>query len=290
MASEKSTILLVEDDMDVADMLNAYFRVQGYEILTENFGEDAIRTCEQKTPDLIILDIRLPDIDGFEVASQLRENRRTSDIPIIFLTKQDSREDRLRGLAIGGDDYIVKPFDIQELRLRVRNALARAKQSAHKNLITSLPEGRLVDEELRSMLMRAEWAVLTICLENLDVFREEYGFIAADDVMRAMSLMVFNTVNHLAGTDEYLGHLGPEQLVVITTPEVVAKLRKRIIHRLKQSLPYFYPMRDREADTGRLKSSDLKRLQIWGKDLTSSTSSFTDINALKDYLLENPNL
>jgi DNA-binding response OmpR family regulator len=288
MASEKSTILIVEDDLDVADMLNAYFRVQGYEVLTENFGEQAIRICEQKPPDLIILDIRLPDIDGFEVASHLREQRRTSDIPIIFLTKQDSREDRLRGLAIGGDDYIVKPFDIQELRLRVRNSLARAKQSAHKNLITNLPEGRLVDEQLRLMLRRDQWAVMMVSLENLDVFREEYGFIAADDVMRAVSMMVFNTVNHLAGPDEFIGHLAPEKLVVVTSPEVASKLKQRVIHRLKQSLHYFYPMRDREADTGRLKSSDLKQLQIWGKDLNSSAYSFYDINELKNQLLENP--
>lgn len=289
MASEMPTILIVEDDVDVADMLDAYFRVQGYQIITTNFGQEALQTCEWKIPDLIIMDIRLPDIDGFEVASQLRANRRTCDIPIIFLTKQDSREDRLRGLEIGGDDYVVKPFDIQELRLRVRNSLQRAQQAAHRNLVTNLPEGRLVDEELRSMLVRDSWGVLTVCLENLDIFREEYGFIAADDVMRAVSMMVFNSVNHLAGPDEFLGHLSPVQLIVVTRPEVVSRLRKRIIHRLNQSVGYFYPMRDREVETGRLKIADMEKLRIWGKELTGLTSSFSDINALKNHLLEDPN-
>jgi DNA-binding response OmpR family regulator len=78
----KSTILIVEDDLDIADMLNAYFRVQGYEVLTVNWGEDGVRACQTNAPDLVILDIRLPDIDGFEVARRLRANRRkTKEIP-----------------------------------------------------------------------------------------------------------------------------------------------------------------------------------------------------------------
>ena len=81
VAEEKPTLLIVEDDLDVADMLNAYFRVQGYEVLTVNWGEEAVRACQTNQPDLVILDIRLPDIDGFEVARRLRDqppDRRTS--------------------------------------------------------------------------------------------------------------------------------------------------------------------------------------------------------------------
>ena len=123
-------ILIVEDDLDVADMLNAYFRIQGYEVLTVNFGADGLRAAETSRPDIIILDIRLPDIDGFEVAKQLRANRNTREVPILFLTEKRERKDRLHGLEIGGDDYITKPFDIQELRLRVRNSLSRAGRRA----------------------------------------------------------------------------------------------------------------------------------------------------------------
>ena len=128
MDERKSTILIVEDDLDIADMLNAYFRVQGYEVLTVNWGEDGMRSCLTGTPDLVILDIRLPDIDGFEVARRLRANRKTREIPIIFLTEKRERKDRLKGLELQADDYITKPFDIQELRLRVRNALQRSRQ------------------------------------------------------------------------------------------------------------------------------------------------------------------
>jgi DNA-binding response OmpR family regulator len=87
----KPTILIVEDDLDIADMLNAYFRVQGYEVVTVNWGEDGIRACQTQIPDLVILDIRLPDIDGFEVARRLRGSRKTKEIPIIFLTEKRAR-------------------------------------------------------------------------------------------------------------------------------------------------------------------------------------------------------
>ena len=105
MAEAAQKILIVEDDLDVAEMLNAYFGVQGYDVTTVNWGEDGVRKCLESRPNIVILDIRLPDIDGYEVARRLRENRRTADIPIIFLTEKRERGDRLKGLELHADDY-----------------------------------------------------------------------------------------------------------------------------------------------------------------------------------------
>ena len=115
MSETPTRILIVEDDLDVADMLYAYFNVQGYDVQIANWGEDAVDICHANLPRLVILDIRLPDIDGFEVARRLRHNRRTANVPIIFLTEKRGRSDRLQGLELGADDYITKPFDVQEL-------------------------------------------------------------------------------------------------------------------------------------------------------------------------------
>ncbi|RMF35375.1 MAG: DNA-binding response regulator, partial [Chloroflexi bacterium] len=120
--TEVQRILVVEDDVDTAEMLTAYFEAQGYEVLSAAWGEDALRMTQEVVPDLVVLDIRLPDIDGYEVCRRLRSHRRTEHIPIIFLTERRERIDRLTGLELGAVDYITKPFDIQELRLRVRNA------------------------------------------------------------------------------------------------------------------------------------------------------------------------
>ncbi len=246
MADEKPKILIVEDDLDVAEMLNAYFRVQGYEVFTVNWGEDGVRTAQTILPDLVILDIRLPDIDGYEVARRLRTNRRTNNIPIIFLTEKRARSDRLRGLELGADDYITKPFDVQELRLRVRNALRRTSQSSLTNPISGLPEGKLVDERLEKCLQSDGWALMTVSLKNLKAFRDAYGFVASDDVLRAVSLMIHNAMREVGNPDDFLGHLTATDFVLIVSPVNVPALEERIRSRLEQSLDYFYPLRDRE--------------------------------------------
>jgi len=242
----KSKILIVEDDLDVADMLNAYFRVQNYEVFTVNWGEDGVRAASTSRPDLIILDIRLPDIDGYEVARRLRSDRKTNDIPIIFLTEKRDRADRLHGLELGADDYITKPFDVQELRLRVRNALKRASQDTITNPVTGLPEGALVDEKIKESLGHNELGYLVIALKGIETFRELYGFVASDDVMRAVSLMIQNVMRDTATPVDFLGHLTPNDFLLISEASNLPAIEERIRTRLEQSLDYFYPIKDRE--------------------------------------------
>jgi len=246
VAEVKSKILIVEDDLDVAEMLNAYFRIQDYEVFAVNWGEDGVRSCQTVHPDLVILDIRLPDIDGYEVAKRLRSDRRTQDIPIIFLTEKRERADRLQGLELGADDYITKPFDVQELRLRVRNALQRVNQGSLTNPVTGLPEGAVVDEFINTCLKKGDHALLLVSLENLEAFREDYGFVASDDVLRAFSLMIVNTLRETQIGDEYLGHIGPTDFILIVSPANLSTLSERLRSRLDQSLDYFYPIKDRE--------------------------------------------
>ncbi len=246
-AEQKATILIVEDDLDIADMLNAYFRVQGYDVLTVNWGEDGVNACQSNLPNLVILDIRLPDIDGFEVARRLRSNRRTREIPIIFLTEKRERHDKLKGLELSAEDYITKPFDIQELRLRVRNALQRAQRSTLTNPVTGIPEGPLVDEQIEKCMQTGDYTLLVLVLKNINSFREMYGFVASDDLMRALALMLENTLREADLPYSFLGHLSPTDFLVIVKGGGIAPLRERIRRRLDQSFDYFY--RDQDRDT-----------------------------------------
>jgi PleD family two-component response regulator len=280
VVEKKPVILIIEDDLDVAEMLDAYFRVQGYEVLTANWGEDGVKVCQKEHPALIILDIRLPDIDGFEVATRLRENRRTANIPIIFLTEKRARADILQGLELGADDYITKPFDIQELRLRVRNSLQRSSLGAVTNPVTNLPEGLLVDERLDECVGASNWAIMLVSLENLDIFRESYGFVASDDVLRAVSLMVQNAVKKVGNPGDFVGHFSASEFVVITTPEVIAALGERILSRLDQSLEYFYPLRDRETP-----EDPSTRLRVRMAGLLPEQGPFKDLDHLKTALI-----
>lgn len=246
MSETKQKILIVEDDPDVAEMLTAYFRSQEYEVYTVNWGEDGVRSAVQVSPELVILDIRLPDIDGYEVATRLRRDRRTADIPIIFLTEKRDRSDKLQGLEIGADDYITKPFDVQELRLRVRNALKRVNQGSLTNPVTGLPEGTLVDEKLAEVLGKDGASILYISIQNMGAFREAYGFVASDDVLRAISLMIVNTLREFSRPDDFLGHLSATDLVLVVPSSNLQVLREKLRSRLEQSVEYFYPLKDRE--------------------------------------------
>jgi PleD family two-component response regulator len=280
VADAKSKILIVEDDLDVAEMLNAYFRVQGYDVFTVNWGEDGVRAAQTVLPDLMILDIRLPDIDGYEVARRVRSDRRTNEIPIIFLTEKRERIDRLQGFEVGADDYITKPFDVQELRLRVRNALKRVNQGSLTNPVSGLPEGPLVEERLSDVIHKSGWALVHICVSHLDAFREAYGFVASDDVLRAISLMIHNTMKESGSSDDFLGHISPTDFVVVLTPADLPGFQEHIRSRLEQSLDYFYPIKDREQAAKRP-----DRLSIQISEVPSVYGRFSSVDQLKKDLL-----
>jgi PleD family two-component response regulator len=280
VADAKSKILIVEDDLDVAEMLNAYFRVQGYEVFTVNWGEDGVRAAQTVLPDLLILDIRLPDIDGYEVARRVRSDRRTNDIPIIFLTEKRERIDRLQGFEVGADDYITKPFDVQELRLRVRNALKRVSQASLTNPVSGLPEGPLVEERLSEVIHKSGWGLVHISINHLDSFREAYGFVASNDVLRAISLMIHNTIKDIGSTEDFIGHISPTDFVVVVSPSSLPTFEERVRSRLEQSLDYFYPIKDRE-----LAAQRPDRLAIQISEVPSVYGRFSSVDKLKQDLL-----
>jgi DNA-binding response OmpR family regulator len=277
-------ILIVEDDLELSEMLNVYFRVQKYEVHTAAWGEDAINLSREVDLALIMLDIRLPDIDGYEVCRQLRQQRRTQDIPILFLTEKRDRVDKLQGLQLGVVDYITKPFDIQELHLRVRNAITRANRQALANPVTDLPEGAMVDDRLAALLDdESDWALLQITIRHLGRFRELYGFVAADDVLRAVTLMLRNAIEEHGTPEDYIGHTGPEDFVIITRAALVEEIRARVQSRVEQSREYFYPLQDRDKARQALEAD---YLSLASAVIDHSAAPFADLDALKNALAD----
>jgi DNA-binding response OmpR family regulator len=235
------TILIVEDEPELSEMLVEYLVAQGYEVLAAAWGEDAVKICLEKTPHLILLDIGLPDINGYEVARRIQTQRRTRNVPIIFLTQYHEHTDRMQGLELGAVDYVTKPYDLQELHLRMRNAIKRASQEVLVNSVTSLPEGRLVDERLSSLLGTVHWAILVVQVRRMNRFRETYGFVAADDVLRAVAT-IFKETAQKAGTEsDLVGHLTAENFIVITTPQHATEMERLVREKLRQAVDYFYP-------------------------------------------------
>lgn len=279
--SDPKKILIVEDDLDLAEMLNAYFRVQGYNVITASWGEDGVKLVEEDLPDIAVLDIRLPDIDGYEVCRRIRKIRKAQHLPIIFLTEKREREDKLSGLELGAVDYITKPFDIQELRLRVRNALRRSRMSSMVNPVTGLPESTIVQDRLQKLLRQPDWGIVLTGIRGLGKFRDKYGFVAADDVARAVSLMITNAMQDSGAADDFVGHLDTVDFIILTTLERHKKVAENCLIRLQPSIQYFYPAVDRAYVNDLLES---ERLQVQISNVSSQNGEFSTIDDLRKAL------
>jgi PleD family two-component response regulator len=209
-------MLIVEDDFDISNMLRIYFQSHGYEVAVAQRGEDALEMCRKQLPHIIVLDIMLPDMDGYDVCRELRNNLRTSHVPIIFLTQKDERSDKIHGLELGADDYITKPFDLEELKLRVKSAISRATIQSLTNPTTGLPGGRLIEDQLRNLMRREEWGILYVGLLGFDAFTEVYGFVAGEEVLRFMAMILGQTVDNLGTPNDFIGHIGGDDFIVIS--------------------------------------------------------------------------
>lgn len=272
-------ILIVEDDPALTEMLQAYLSAQGYRILTSNLGSHAVDAATTHVPDLIILDINLPDFDGFEVCQRIRNHRHTRNTPVIFLTELSQHLHRLHGLELGSLDYITKPFDIQELRLRIRNTLARSTAFATENPVTGLPGGDEVWASL-DQARQAGHAALVVCLGGLDTFRDLYGFVASDEVLRVTGMMLSNATREIGGESAFCGHLDQNTLILIVPANRLDKLEYRIRERSVHSLEYFYPS-DNRGSTAH--TSDRLRLDL-GRILDLNVPA-DDLRLLRTYAL-----
>jgi PleD family two-component response regulator len=286
----KGRILIVEDDFDISNMLRIYFGGQGYDVLVSPRGSDAFTQARQQLPHLIILDIMLPDMDGYAVCRQLRQTIRTSHIPIIFLTQKDERSDRIAGLELGADDYITKPFDIEELKLRAQNAITRAQIQNLSDPRSGLPSSRLIEDELRKLMRSNGWAFMDCQMENYNPFKEVYGFVAGDEALRFTGLLIREVVDELGSVNDFIGHPGSENFVVITTEANAAAVKNRIKARFAEEVKTHYSFIDRERGYIMSRGADNNDIQTplmtIAIGLVSSNQDISDIREITELAAE----
>jgi DNA-binding response OmpR family regulator len=281
----KGRILVVEDDLDISQMLRLYFDSQGYEVLTVMRGNDALEMCRKKQPNVVVLDIMLPDMDGYDVCRELRGNLRTSHIPIIFLTQKDERSDKIAGLELGADDYITKPFDIEELKLRVQGAMRRAEATSLTDPTTGLPSAKLIEEQLKQLVTRDDWAMLYVVLNHIDAFTETQDIVARDDFLRFVAMSLNEAVEAHGTSNDFIGHTSGNDFMIITMPAVVDPIKAEFSQRFEQTVPTFYDFLTREQGyvvyidrDGNEQKSPLMSLCIGV--LTAADGPFPDIRML----------
>ncbi|NLG99723.1 MAG: response regulator [Chloroflexi bacterium] len=288
----KARLLIVEDDYDISNMLRIYFTAQGYEVDTALRGKDALEKTRQVMPHLIILDIMLPDIDGYEVCRNLRINMRTSHIPVIFLTQRDERSDRLQGLELGADNYITKPFDIEELKLYVQNAIARSERESLTDPQTGLPSGRLIEDELRKIIRQPKgWAFMDLRINNFDSFKDVYGFIAANDVLRFTAMLMGEVMDELGTPNDFIAHAGGDNFIIIAAEEQAPAIRQRLKARFKEEVLTHYNFMDRQQgyilapdESGKIQQIPLMTLAVGM--VAPSTHVFADIREITELAAE----
>ncbi|MEN3027871.1 MAG: response regulator [Aquificaceae bacterium] len=165
-------VLVVEDDRDLAELIAYNLRKEGYEPVVCLRGREAINSLSSEKPDLVLLDVMLPDYDGFRIAQHLRDNPALKELPVIFITARDLEQDKLKGFSLGADDYITKPFSMKELLARVKAVMRRVgkerKQTSFKlgSLEIDLEKKEVKRGEEMVDLTPTEFLILSALLEN----------------------------------------------------------------------------------------------------------------------------
>ncbi len=283
----KGRILIVEDDLDISNMLRIYFSGQGYDVAVAARGGDALEETRKALPQLIVLDIMLPDMNGYDVCRSLRQTTRTSHIPIIFLTQKDERSDKITGLELGADDYITKPFDIEELKLRVKNQIDRAERENYTDPNSGLPSSAIIEERLRDLMRSSEtWTYFDCKVNNFDDFKEVYGFVAGTEVMRFMALLMGEIVDTNGTPNDFLGHPGSDNFVIITYAADSEKFKENMVEKFNQDVQQHYSFIDRERGYMEREGKEVPLMTLVVGAVSNSTHQFADIREITERAAE----
>ena len=240
-------LLIVDDDPFIARLLEIELQAAGYKVRVANDGQQAIDMVRGDPPDLVITDVMMPHVDGFELTRMLRQDPRTATVSVIILTARGLSADKLEGFAIGADDYIVKPFDTPELLARVRGVLRRSKEMRDESPLTGLPGNVRVQEEIETRVdSGGEFALLYIDIDHFKSFNDHYGFPRGDEVIRAVARMLSEISQELAADDNFVGHLGGDDFVAIVPPGPAALVAETVVQRFDREVLALYDEHERE--------------------------------------------
>ena len=243
MNIRRELVLVADDDEDIVRFVEVNLRLEGFEVTTANDGREALNSARDMIPDLVLLDIMMPEMDGFEVCQTLRASTRTKHIPIIMLTAKSLSADKVVGLTSGADDYIIKPFDPIELVARVKSALRRVREMRSVNPLTQLPGNVQVQEEVaKRVAAGAPFALMYIDLDNFKAFNDHYGFLRGDESIKTLAQTVEDAIKSNGGG--FVGHVGGDDFVTLVEPEASEDVAKAVISLWDEKVPLLYDPTD----------------------------------------------
>jgi diguanylate cyclase (GGDEF)-like protein len=253
------SILVVDDDPDIARFVEVNLRSAGYDVSVAGDGEEALERAADLRPDLVLLDVMMPRLDGFEVAQRLRKNPQTANTSIIMLTAKALSSDKVTGLQSGADDYIIKPFDPIELLARVKGTLRRAKEMRNLSPLTGLPGNIRIQEEIeRQVREHHPFAVLYLDLDNFKTYNDKYGFVRGDRLIQGTARMLQDAVMAF-DQDGFVGHVGGDDFVAVVLPDTAEDVATRVCERFDQDRSLYYE--DEDLERGFVRMEDRKGVE-----------------------------
>lgn len=240
-------ILIVDDDPDIRDVLKLTLAEENYEVLEAEDGEEAVKLIHAKPLNLVLLDYKIPKLDGREVCRRIKKDLLLSHLPIIMVTGKGDISDKVDGIDAGADDYVVKPFEPKELLARIRMILRRTERDLEANPLTRLPGNVSILNELsRRIEQKARFAVCYLDLDKFKAYNDKYGFEHGDEVIRETARILLRTLKERGHPDDFIGHIGGDDFVMVTTPDIVDELCETIIVDFDRTSPCFYNETDRK--------------------------------------------
>ncbi len=240
-------ILLVDDDPDILDVLEITLSEENYELIKVMDGEEALKIIKSKPLDLVLLDYAMPKMNGRQVCLEVKKDILLRHLPIIMVTGKGEIKDKVGGIDAGADDYIVKPFEPKELLARIRMILRRTERDLEANPLSRLPGNVSILNEL-SLQVESK-AIFSVCYLDLDKFKaynDKYGFEHGDEVIRETARILIQVTQQVGSPNDFIGHIGGDDFVIITIPRAVDKICQKIIDDFEKIAPSFYNETDRK--------------------------------------------
>src|SRR5215216_2210659 len=248
-------ILIADDEHAVRQLLEVVLASQGYDVLIAQNGDQLVRMAQERVPDLVLVDLMMPHLDGYEAIRQLRNDTRTGHLPMLILTAKSTPDDVVIGFETGADDYITKPFNIPELLARIKGHLRRASQPPVRNPLTGLAGNTLLTEELKYRLNHPDpFAYLYADLDNFKAFNDTYGPARGDRVIKLLADVLTEVLRTHGNSGDFIGHVGGDDFAILTTPDKLDILCQTILQIFDQRVRQLYDPDDLER--GYLQGSD----------------------------------
>lgn len=244
---KKKRVLIVDDEKNFVKLLRFNLEERGFECYEAYDGRMALEQAVANRPDLILLDLLLPEMTGVEVCSNLKKNFLTSQIPVIMITVKTDYHDKILAFEKGADDFISKPFELEEFGARINMILRRMEKSLSSNPLTRLPGNISINSEIdRRIEDGAKFALAYLDLDNFKPYNDHYGYVRGDSVIRRVSEILLDAVEATGSRNDFIGHIGGDDFVFVTHPKRVRKVSEEIIRRFEAILPELYEEKDLE--------------------------------------------